>query len=236
VALDPATGRTLWDSGKGKDMGFAAPVIARLDGKRCALFHMSERLYAVDPADGKVLWSSEFGTGYRTHCSDPVVSGDLVFISSGDDGGELLRVSDGQARRVWKNKNLSTFTGSAVLIGGHLYGHETAGYKTANQQLRCIDMADGAVKWGEGGFGQGSVIASGDRLIVLGEKGELSIVRADPLRFSLLARTQAIGGKCWTAPTLSDGRIFARNAKGDVVCLDVAPAKSAAIPPSSRSL
>jgi hypothetical protein len=50
----------------------------------------------------------------------PVVVGDQVFISSGGDGGELLKVSGKAVNRVWKDKNLSTFTGTAVLIGGIL--------------------------------------------------------------------------------------------------------------------
>lgn len=221
VALEVETGRLLWDSGKGKDMTFAAPVIADVGGQPAALLFMSEELVAVNPKDGRKLWTSKFGQGYRTHCSDPVVVGDRVFISSGDDGGELLKVSGKSAERVWKNKNLSTFTGTAVLVGGVLYGHETAGYKGANQELRCVDLETGAVKWGEKGFGQGSIIAAGDRLIVLSDKGELSVIRANAEKFELLARAQVIGGKCWTTPVLANGHIYVRNAKGEVVCLDV---------------
>jgi outer membrane protein assembly factor BamB len=223
VALEAETGRVVWDSGSGKDMTFAAPVVAEFDGQRTALFFMSEELVAVDPKDGRKLWKSKFGQGYRTHCSDPLVVGDRLFISSGDDGGELLRISGKGAQRIWKNKNLSTFTGTAVLIDGMLYGHETAGYKGANQELRCVDLETGTVKWGEKGFGQGSIIAAGDRLIVLSDKGELSVVRANPGKFELLARSQVIGGKCWTSPVLAQGRLYVRNAKGDLVCLDVRP-------------
>jgi outer membrane protein assembly factor BamB len=221
VALDPGTGKVLWDSGTRKDMTFAAPVLVDLGGSKAALFFMSEALVAVDPRDGRKLWSSKFGQGFKTHCSDPVVSGDRVFISSGDDGGELLRITAKGAERLWKNRNLSTFTGSAVLIGGMLYGHETAGYKGADQELRCVDLETGSVKWGEKGFGQGSIIAAGDRLIVLSDKGELSVVRANPDRFELLARSQVIGGKCWTSPVIARGAIYVRNARGDLVCLDV---------------
>lgn len=221
TALDVESGKILWDSGTKKDMTFAAPVLTDLGGQRAALFFMSEELVAVDPKDGKKLWTTKFGQGYRTHCSDPVVVGDQIFISSGDDGGELLKVSGKSATRVWKNKNLSTFTGTAVLIDGMLYGHETAGYKGANQELRCVELQTGKVKWGQKGFGQGSIIAAGNRLIVLGDKGELSVVKANPEKFELLARSQVIGGKCWTAPVLAGGRLYVRNAKGDLVCLDV---------------
>ena len=223
VALDAGTGRMLWNSGTGKDMTFATPVVAKIGGQPTALFFMSEKLVAVDPRNGRQRWTSPFGQGFRTHCSDPVVTGDRVFISSGDDGGELLKVSGGSVERVWKNRNLSTFTGTAVLLNGMLYGHETAGYKRADQELRCLDLETGSVKWGEKGFGQGSIIAAGDRLIVLSDQGELSVVRANPAKFELLARFQVIGGKCWTAPVLAQGRLYVRNAKGEVVCLDVRP-------------
>ena len=223
VGLDPATGKILWDSGKKKDMSFAAPVLLDLDGQPTALFFMSEALVAVNPRTGSTLWKSSFGQGYRTHCSDPVVRGNQVFISSGDDGGELLEVSGKGARRLWKNKNLSTFTGTAVLIAGHLYGHETAAYKTADQELRCLDFQTGAIRWSEKGFGQGSLIASGDRLIVLSDKGEVTVARATPEKFVPLARTHPIGGKCWTTPTLANQQLYLRNAKGDLICLDLSP-------------
>ena len=223
VALDAGTGRVLWNSGNGKDMTFATPVVTQFGGQPTALFFMSEKLVAVDPKDGRRLWTSAFGQGYKTHCSDPLVVGDRVFISSGDDGGELLKVTGGSVERVWKNRNLSTFTGTAVLLDGMLYGHETAGYKKANQELRCVDLETGSVKWGEKGFGQGSIIAAGDRLIVLSDQGELSVVRANPTKFELLARFQVIGGKCWTTPVLAQGRLYVRNAKGELLCLDLRP-------------
>ncbi|MFO1461539.1 MAG: PQQ-binding-like beta-propeller repeat protein [Verrucomicrobiota bacterium] len=226
VALDPETGAVRWSSGRKKDMSFAAPVVLGLEGKPAALFFMSEALVAVDPSSGEELWRSSFGKGYRTHCSDPLVAGNRVFISSGDDGGELLEVTLSGAKRLWKNANLSTFTGTAVLVGQHLFGLDTAGYKGPEQELRCVDLATGSVKWGEKGFGQGSLIAAGDRLIVQGDRGEVSVVRASPERFELLARCQPIGGKCWTTPALSDGRLYVRNARGDLACLDLNSAAS----------
>jgi len=59
------------------------------------------------------------------------------------------------------------------------------------------------------------------KLIALGEKGELFVADASPQGFKPVSRAQVLGGKCWTAPVLADGRIYCRNAKGDLVCLDV---------------
>jgi hypothetical protein len=52
------------------------------------------------------------------------------------------------------------------------------------------------------------------------------VAKASPEKFELLTRFQAIGGKCWTPPTLANGRLFLRNAAGDVVCFTVAPDKA----------
>jgi hypothetical protein len=31
-----------------------------------------------------------------------------------------------------------------------------------------------------------------------------------------------LGGRCWTPPALANGRLYIRNAKGDLLCLDLA--------------
>jgi outer membrane protein assembly factor BamB len=64
------------------------------------------------------------------------------------------------------------------------------------------------------------MVADG-KLIVLGESGKLVIAKASPEKFEELASAQILKGKCWTVPVLANGRIYARNAKGDLVCLDV---------------
>ncbi|MHC4680276.1 MAG: hypothetical protein ACYTEK_16440 [Planctomycetota bacterium] len=59
------------------------------------------------------------------------------------------------------------------------------------------------------------------KLIILGEKGKLVIAEASPDGFNQLASAQILTGKCWTVPVLANGRIYARNAVGDLVCVDV---------------
>jgi outer membrane protein assembly factor BamB len=58
-------------------------------------------------------------------------------------------------------------------------------------------------------------------LIVLGEKGKLVIAEATPDGYKELASAQILEGKCWTVPVLANGRIYARNAAGDLVCVNV---------------
>jgi hypothetical protein len=64
----------------------------------------------------------------------------------------------------------------------------------------------------------GFMIADG-KLIILSEKGELVIAEASPAGFKGLSRAQVLGGKCWTTPVLSHGKIYCRNSFGDLVCV-----------------
>jgi outer membrane protein assembly factor BamB len=77
------------------------------------------------------------------------------------------------------------------------------------------------VQWAQKGVGLGSLMAADQKLIVLSDRGELVVAEASPQSFKTLARAQVLGGKCWTQPVLSNGRIYCRNAQGTLVCLDV---------------
>jgi outer membrane protein assembly factor BamB len=223
VALDADTGKLLWKSAE-QDKGvysFTTPVLAKSEGRDVLLVHMHKSLMALTPADGRELWRSAFGRGYETHSSDPVLTPAGVFISSGDDGGELLRWTAGSAARVWKNKNLSTFTGTAIEHEGHLYGVESGGYRKGEQEFRCVDLQTGSIRWSLRDFGQDSWIWTPGRLIVLRDSGELVVLKATPEAGEILARHHIMGGKCWTQPTLADGRLFCRNAAGLIRCYDL---------------
>jgi outer membrane protein assembly factor BamB len=83
-------------------------------------------------------------------------------------------------------------------------------------------MATGREKWSKEGLGKGSLMAADGKLIILSEKGKLVIAEAAPTGFKEISSAQILAGKCWTVPVLANGRIYARNAVGDLVCVDVA--------------
>ncbi|MEK7706606.1 MAG: alcohol dehydrogenase, partial [Verrucomicrobiota bacterium] len=148
------------------------------------------------------------------------ISGGRIFVSSGyDHGGALIDVSGGKPKLAWENKNMRNHFNSCVLLSGFLYGFDgDAGKPTTT--LKCLELTTGEVKWEEK-TGVGGLMAADGKLIVLTEKGELMVVAATPDGFKPISRAQALGGKCWTTPALANGQIFCRNAKGDLVCLDV---------------
>ena len=223
VAVDADSGKTLWQTAKeskGK-YSFTTPVLSKESGTPLLLAHMQKALYAVNPENGSVAWRHEFGRGYETHCSDPVLTPSGVFLSSGDDGGELVSFTLTSSARVWKNANLGTFTGTAVALNGFLYGVDSGGYRKGAQEFRCVEVSTGKIRWQLPGFSQDSWIAAGDRLLGLTEGGELVVLKVSPDKGEILARVQLMGGKFWSQPTLVNGLLYCRNAKGDVRCFDL---------------
>ena len=125
--------------------------------------------------------------------------------------------------RKWRMKFslrfvLKSLPACSVLWKGSIYGFDES-------ELKCIASKDGSEQWGQKNLGKGSLIMSADgRLIVTSEKGELAVVKAEPNGYTELARAQILSKtRCWTVPTLANGRIYMRNAKGEMACLDVSP-------------
>jgi outer membrane protein assembly factor BamB len=215
AAVEKATGKVVWNSpGEG---GYATPV----PFNEQMLIFGTKALACVEPNSGKVAWSYPWQTLYDVNAADPIVaSKDLVFISSDyNHGCALLSVQGGKPKALWENKNLKNPFASSVLLNGFIYGIDAYAGKP-NGTLRCIGLANGDLKWSEASIGNGALMAADNKLIVMSEKGELVIVEPTPQSFKPVARAQVLGGRCWTMPVLANGKIFCRNAKGDLVCVN----------------
>ncbi len=214
AALNKNTGKVVWSSGD-EEAGYATAVPCAVGGQRAVALVIRQDVVALGVKDGKELWRFPWKTEYDVNAADPILAGSKVFISSGyNHGGGVFEVSTQPATKLWENKNMRNHFNSCVLWQGHLYGVD-------DNQLRCLDFNTGEVKWTEKSVGKGSLILADGKLIVLSEKGELMVADASPTAFKPMARAQVLGGKCWTTPVLANGKIYCRNAAGDVVGVDV---------------
>ena len=219
LALDKKTGTILWQSAP-KIAGYSTPLPVKMGNDALAVFASGQSYVAVKLKDGKEAWRIKWLTQYDVNAADPIIEGDRVFISTGyGKGSGLFKLGGATPEEIWKSKALRTQMNGAVLYQGHLYGMD--GDSGGKGPLKCLDLATGAEKWKHDGFGTGGVIIVDGKLIVLSAKGELIVAPATPTEFKPISRAQVLGGKCWTAPVLADGRIYCRNSKGEVVVVDV---------------
>lgn len=214
AGLDKKTGKVVWSSGTAAS-GYSSGVPFGSGNERAVMMAIERDVVAIKARDGKEVWRFPWKTQYDVNAADPILFDGKVFISSGyNHGGGVFDVGSNPPREIWNNKNMRNHMNSSVLWQGHIYGVD-------ENQLRCLDFNTGQVKWTDKASGKGSLMLADGKLIVLSDKGELIVADAAPSGFKPLSRRQVLGGKCWTVPVLANGKIYCRNAAGDVVCLDV---------------
>ena len=219
IALDKADGSVIWKNGNGA-CGYATAVPYTVGNQKCVAMAVSKEIVGLVAATGKIIWKFPWKTSYDINAADTIISGDTVFISSGyNKGCALLKIDGGSITELWRNKNMRNQVNSSVLWKGHIYGFD--GQVGGGGKLTCLNYQTAEVKWSQRGMRTGSLMLADGKLIILGERGKLVIAEASPEGFRELASAQILTGKCWTVPVLANGRIYARNANGQLVCIDV---------------
>jgi len=217
VALDPDTGKTIWQGGASTVAGYSTPVIATIGGVKQYVVFTVDSVVGVAAQDGKLLWSYPWKTGADVNASNPIVMGDTVFISSGyNHGCALLKIDASGATKVWQNKEMQAQFSCPVLLGGLIYGTGDPG------SLMCLDPKTGDAKWKQPGFEKGGCVAVDGTIIALnGSNGDVIMAAIDPAAYKELGRISGpLGGQSWTAPIVAEGRLIIRNTKA-IACLDL---------------
>jgi outer membrane protein assembly factor BamB len=154
-----------------------------------------EKLAGIGLEDGAVLWEEKVPAFRGMNILTPTVFENQVFTSSYGGKSTLYRIdhgSDGwQVSTAWVNKTQG-YMSSPVVIDGHAYLH------LRNQRFTCIDLTTGEERWITEPFGSyWSLVAQGDRILALDERGQLLMIRANPERFELLDSRKVSTDPTW---------------------------------------
>jgi outer membrane protein assembly factor BamB len=217
MGVDKTNGKIAWKSDN-ENPGYSTPV--PIPGKAEVVLGNADHYVAIDPETGKEAWRVRWVTQYGVNAADPIFHDQKMFISTGyGKGAGLFDLTKNPPAEIWKSKVLRTQLNAGVLFEGHVYAVD--GDTTEKARLKCIEFATGKEKWSEPNIGSGGVTLADGKLIVLTAQGELMVLPASPDAFQPTARAQILGGTSWTAPVLANGRIYSRNSRGDVICVDV---------------
>lgn len=219
AAFDKKTGKVVWTS-QNDSAGYSAPIAVTVGGVRQVIFFTGTSVVSVSPRDGKLFWRVPWRTDWDVNAAAPIfVAPDKVFISSGYGVGAALfriKAAGGKAgvEEVWRSRGMKNQFSSSILHNGTIYGFDDSTFK-------AIDAATGKEHWKKRGFAHGSLIVADGHLVVLSERGcDLALIEATPEAYREKGRTEVLSSnKCWTAPTLANGRLYVRD-ESELVALD----------------
>lgn len=221
VAFDARTGDVRWRA-TADDASYASPVAATVGGQRRVFVFTAAGLVVLEPKDGSSVATFPWRAPIRAsvNAATPLVVGDTIFLSASyDTGAVLLRLHGKELEKVWSgDDSLSNHYATSVHRDGFLYGFH--GRQEQGPRLRCVELNTGKVRWDVEGFGAGSILLAGDKLLVLTEKGELVCAPATPDGFKPTAKAQVLPFDCRAYPALADGKLFARS-KDKLVCVNL---------------
>ncbi|MFK7767009.1 MAG: PQQ-binding-like beta-propeller repeat protein [Mariniblastus sp.] len=234
VAFDKKTGRVRYESVD--DLAsYASLKLADIDGEPVVLAWMRESLHGLNPKTGEVKFDFPWRARMleSVNASTPLVFENQVLISECYKiGSALLRVDGGEAIPVWtdkekgRDKALEAHWNTPIRLGDSIFG--CSGRHARPAELRCVDWATGKVNWSKPGLSRSSVTWIDDHFIVMGEEGDLLLIKSNSESYQEVTRYEAgedgvkFASPCWAAPIVSHGLMYVRG-RDQLVCFELIP-------------
>lgn len=212
LALDPATGKTLW-SNTTEHPVYASIAPAVLAGQRQYVTLSERRVLSVDAATGKTLWSVPFVDRWNENVITPVILGDTVIVSGirkPTTAYVIARTAQGwTAREKWSRPELPMYLSNPVLDGATLYGLTNRD----KGRLFALDAATGRQIWAsEGRYAENVQLRlHGRTLYALTDTGELIVNDISSGRPIEKQRYEVAQTAVWAPPVVSGRQLFIRD-------------------------
>lgn len=225
VALDPASGRTLWKA-TDEAASYASPTVYASPQGPAALFVTRLSCLWVEPDTGQVHHLFPFGQrGPTVNAATPLVFGGRLFVTASYGIGAVsARLERGQAQIDWKKDDvLSSQYATPVEHQGLLFGiHGREDVGVA--ELRCVEAATGNIRWRVPGHGVAHLILAGNHLVIQKVDGWLALAEASGTAYRELVKVRITREPTRALPALADGRLYVRTGSGggELICLDLA--------------
>ncbi|MBN1441361.1 MAG: PQQ-like beta-propeller repeat protein [Planctomycetes bacterium] len=215
IALDKATGETVWRCGDLKDDAHYSSLIKiEIGDVPQYVVLTAESVAGIAAKDGQLLWRAE-RKGKVAVIPTPVHHEGHIYVTSGYNVGcSLLRIEKSDAgfsaTEVYANREMVNHHGGAVLVGKHVYGHsESRGWI-------CQDVETGEVVWKDRSLGKGSLTFADGHLYLREEAGPgtIVLVEATPDGYKEKSRFEQPDRSkknSWPHPVVAGGQLFIRD-------------------------
>lgn len=223
-AFDKNDGKLLWTAAPGgppNDTTYSNPIVAVINGQRQLICGNGDGgVYAINARTGASIWG--FAMSKRGLNSSPVVDGNLVYISHGEDNIDdttfgRIECIDGagsgdvtKTHSVWRIDNVKAGYTGLLVKDGILYVVADTG------NLHAYDSKTGEVLWEHdlGQVGKGSPVWADGKIYVMEVNGNIHILKPSREGCESLSHVELVDAagtgldEIYSSPAIADGRVY----------------------------
>lgn len=206
MALDLATGETVWETSRPVPASWATPILARTDAREEFIANAKPWVIAYNPADGKELWRAKVLDG--DVAPSPVYHAGMVFtVQAGSQLTALRTGGEGDVSKTavaWIGEDglpdiVSPITDGKVVL-----------LVTTDGLLTCYAVADGKMLWEQ--EMDATILSSpslvGQTFYLMDEKGVMRLFTTEG-GYKDVGKAE-LGEPASASPAFLDGRIYIR--------------------------
>ncbi|HUX97025.1 MAG TPA: PQQ-binding-like beta-propeller repeat protein [Bacteroidales bacterium] len=234
VALDKATGKTIWKTDRPKELydklkpigkkAYITPIVINIKGRDILISNGSAVCIAYDILTGKEIW--RFIQGEDSTISMPVTENGIVYFytgfvtpSEGEQYSELVAIDPGGTGDItstpfvkWRFKEPVLQLLTPVIKDGLIYTINT------KNQFNCIDAATGIPLYTRRMTAKynSSPFYAGGNIYFTSVGGETTLIK-EGRKLDIVSRNK-INGEIYATPAISGNQLFIRTAT-DLYCI-----------------
>jgi len=207
MALNSASGETVWETQRNAHISWASPVLAEINGKMQVVLTADPIVAGYDAETGQELWAVECMMGEV----GPSVAVGEGFVFAANEYARLAAINPADGSIVWEDDYYLPEVASPVCANGLLI------VATSYGMLVCYDAKTGEMLW-EHDVGTGfyaSPVVAGNKIYALDTDGVMHILELS--REVKVVAEPELGEDGFASPAFSEGKIFIRGA-GTLYC------------------
>lgn len=200
-ALDPVSGKTVWEAKRKVSASWSSPIAAPVNGSLAIIVLAEPGIAAYDANTGLELWNADGLSGEIA--TSPAFGGGKLFAAQ--QGSYLMSVSASDGKVAWK-----TSDPALPDIGSPVYGAGLVFLSTSDGTLSAVDAATGKIAWEKRleKPARSSPVVVGDEVLLVGLDGVLREFEANRT-FKPLA-THKFGEAVEATPAFEGKRMVVR--------------------------
>ena len=213
VALDRATGKTLWKTPReNKTRSYCTPIIRKIGGRTQLMLSGSKCVASYDPRDGSRQWIIDGPT--EQFVASLVYHHDLLFVTGGFPDRHILAIDPTGSGNVtkthirWHHERQGvSYVPSPIAVGDYFLVAADNGFGT------CFEAKTGKIAWYErmGRHYSASLVSAGGLAYFVDDDGITKVVKPGP-QYEVVA-TNNLDEGCYASPAISQGQLFIRGEK-----------------------